>query len=377
VEFVQEDARQYRADRQVGLVQDNRGQLPWAEAVRSISSKGEGNLMGVFVYVMKRLGLYAAVLFIGLTITFLLPRLMPANPIDGYIGQLQSRANGALSQEAIADLRQSLEQLYGLNGNILSQYLAYLNRVVLHFDFGPSFTYYPQSASTMIFRALPWTLGLLLTSTIIAWLLGNMVGVVAGFFHTRRAATVLEIVGILLYPIPYYILAVTVILLFAYLIPIFPLSPTFPVGDITVAKLQQIIFNSLLPAITLVLAGFGWNILSMKALAVATTEEPYVVYARLKGATNWTRMTRYVFRNAMLPQVTALALSLGTVFNGALLTEMLFSFPGVGLIMRTAASSGDYNVLYGSIAISIIAVATAGLVIDLIYPLLDPRIRHR
>jgi len=110
---------------------------------------------------------------------------------------------------------------------------------------------------------------------------------------------------------------------------------------------------------------------------VATTEEPYVIYSRLKGTSNWTRMMSYVFRNAMLPQVTALALSLGTIFNGALLTEMLFSYPGVGLIMRTAASAGDYNVLYGAITISIIAVATAGLVIDLIYPLLDPRIRHK
>jgi peptide/nickel transport system permease protein len=188
---------------------------------------------------------------------------------------------------------------------------------------------------------------------------------------------VLEVVGILLYPIPYYILAVSVILLLAYVIPIFPLSPTFPVGPLTPQLLGSILYNSTLPALTLVLAGFGWNILSMKALAVATTEEPYVTFARLKGTSNWTRMVRYVFRNAMLPQVTALALSLGTVFNGALLTEILFSYPGVGLLMRTAASSGDYDVLYGAITLSIVAVATAGLVIDLVYPLLDPRIRHR
>jgi len=169
----------------------------------------------------------------------------------------------------------------------------------------------------------------------------------------------------------------TVILLLSYVIPLFPLSPSFPAGQMTLTKFGMVIFNSLLPALTLILAGFGWNILSMKALAVATTEEPYVIYSRLKGTSNWTRMMSYVFRNAMLPQVTALALSLGTIFNGALLTEMLFSYPGVGLIMRTAASAGDYNVLYGAITISIIAVATAGLVIDLIYPLLDPRIRHK
>jgi len=333
--------------------------------------------MGVLQYVGKRVGIYLAVLFIGLTVTFFLPRLLPTNPIDAYIGQLQARANGQLTSEAIAQLRTSLEELYGLKGDLFSQYLSYLNRVVRHLDFGPSFTYYPTSVSSMILTALPWTLGLLLISTIIAWILGNLVGVVAGYFHTRRAATVLEVVGILLYPIPYYILAVSVILLLAYVIPIFPLSPTFPVGQLTPQMFGSIIYNSTLPALTLVLAGFGWNILSMKALAVATTEEPYVTFARLKGTSNWTRMVRYVFRNAMLPQVTALALSLGTVFNGALLTEILFSYPGVGLLMRTAASSGDYDVLYGAITLSIVAVATAGLIIDLVYPLLDPRIRHR
>ena len=333
--------------------------------------------MGVLQYVAKRVALYLAVLFIGITITFFLPRLMPTSPIDGYIGQIQSRANGVLTDEAIAQMRDNLEQLYGLQGTLLEQYLAYMERVVLHFDFGPSFTFYPASVSQIIFTALPWTMGLLLISTAIAWVLGNIVGLVAGYFHTKRAASILEVVGILLYPIPYYILAVTVILVLSYLIPLFPLAPSFPVGEMTPTKFGMIIFNSLLPALTLILAGFGWNILSMKALAVSTTEEPYVTYSRLKGTSNWTRMIRYVFRNAMLPQVTALALSLGTIFNGALLTEMLFSYPGVGLIMRSAASSGDYNVLYGAITISIVAVATAGLVIDLVYPLLDPRIRHK
>ena len=136
--------------------------------------------MGVLQYIAKRLGLYFAVLFIGLTITFFLPRLIPTNPIDGYIGQLQARASGALTADAIAQLRVSLEELYGLKGDLFSQYLGYLNRVIFHFDFGPSFTYYPQSVSTMVLNALPWTLGLLLTATVIAWTLGNLVGLIAG-----------------------------------------------------------------------------------------------------------------------------------------------------------------------------------------------------
>ncbi len=138
---------------------------------------------------------------------------------------------------------------------------------------------------------------------------------------------------------------------------------------------MSILYNSFLPALTLVLAGFGWNILSMKSLAVSTKEESYVTFARLKGTTDWRRMTSYVFRNAMLPQVTALVLSLGTIFNGALLTEMIFSYPGIGFAMRSAAGAGDYNLLYGAIILTIVSVATAALVLDLIYPLFDPRIR--
>jgi peptide/nickel transport system permease protein len=333
--------------------------------------------MGTATFIAKRLLLYFAVLFIGLTVTFALPRLMPVNPVDGYISQLQSRANQTFDSEAVAELRDNLEQLYGLKGSILEQYVAYLKRVVIDFDFGPSFAYFPQPVSQMLVTALPWTLGLLLTATVIAWLLGNAVGLVAGFYHDRRAGSLLEFVGILLYPIPYYILAITVLMLFAYIIPVFPLAATFPVGEMSFQKFGMIIYNSFLPATALVLAGFGWNILSMKALSIATSEEPYVTFARLKGTSDLTRMVRYVFRNAMLPQVTALALSLGVIFNGALLTEIIFSYPGIGLVMRQAASSGDFNVLYGAITISVLAVATAGLIIDLAYPLLDPRIRHR
>lgn len=333
--------------------------------------------MGFVRYALQRVLVYLLVLFIGITITFFLPRFMPSNPIDNYIAQVQSRAGQTLTPEAAQELRSSLEELYGLKGNLFTQYVNYLNRVLLRFDFGPSFTSYPVPVSQIIFAALPWTAGLLLTTTIIAWLLGNLVGLVSGYFNKHPAATAIEIFGIVLYPIPYYILALTVILILAYYFPIFPLTPTWLPGPLSLQQIGLILYNSFLPALTLVLAGFGWNILSMKSLAVATKEEPYVTFARLKGTPDWTRMTQYVFRNALLPQITALVLSLGTIFNGALLTEMLFSYPGVGLLMRTAAGAGDYNLLYGAITMAIIAVATAALVLDLIYPLFDPRIRLR
>lgn len=333
--------------------------------------------MGLIQYIASRFGAYLVVLFVGITITFFLPRLMPSDPIEGYIAQLQNQAGQNLTPEAIAQLRQSLSALYGLEGTLPEQYVDYLQKVFLTFDFGPSLSSFPRPVSEFIFLALPWTLGLLGTSILLSWLLGNMIGLLAGFYHNTKWATVLEVIGVVLYPIPYYILALVLILLFAYVWPFFPLTTTIRPGPLTLDKFGTILYNSFLPAMTLVLAGFGWNILGMKALSFSNKEEAYVKFARLKGTPARTIMTSYVFRNSILPQITALALSIGGVFNGALLTEILFSYPGLGLLMRTAVGSGDFNLLYGTITMSIVAVATAALVIDLLYPLFDPRIRYR
>jgi peptide/nickel transport system permease protein len=333
--------------------------------------------MKLLQYVAGRVGSYLLVLFIGITITFFLPRFMPGDPIDNYIFELETQAGQTLSPEEMAHLRQQLAQLYGLEGNLFSQYVGFLEGVVLHFDFGPSYTAFPAPAMDFILIALPWTVGLLMTTTVISWMIGNLVGLLAGYFHDSRAATALEVVGIMLYPIPYYIVALVLIMLFGYIWQIFPLTTTVRPGPLTLKKMGAILRNSILPALTIVVANLGWNILSMKALSFASKEEGYVTFARLKGTRSRTIMLSYVFRNSILPQITALSLSLGAIFNGALLTEILFSYPGMGLLMRTAASRGDYNMMYGTITISIFAVATAALVIDLLYPLFDPRIRYR
>jgi peptide/nickel transport system permease protein len=333
--------------------------------------------MALLQYISGRVASYLLVLFIGITITFFLPRFMPGDPIQNYIFELQTQAGQTLSPEELAHLRETLSQIYGLEGSLGSQYVGYLKRVLLHFDLGPSFTAFPTPVLEFVLNALPWTLGLLVTTTLIAWLLGNLIGLIAGFFHDSRTATALEVLGITLYPIPYYIVALVLIMLFGYIWQIFPLTTTVRPGPLTFEKIRIILHNSILPALTIIIASLGWNILSMKALSFANKEEGYVTFARLKGTPSRTIMSTYVFRNSILPQITALSLSLGAIFNGALLTEILFCYPGIGLLMRTAASRGDYNMMYGTITISIFAVATAALVIDLLYPLFDPRIRYR
>ncbi|MCB0246953.1 MAG: ABC transporter permease [Anaerolineae bacterium] len=333
--------------------------------------------MALFQYIVGRFVSYFVVLFIGLTITFFLPRLMPSDPIEQYIFELQSQAGQTMSPDEMANLRETLSQIYGLDGSLVSQYLGYLERVILHFDFGPSFASFPAPVIGFIVRALPWTLGLLATTTLIAWTIGNLIGLRAGYHHNSRAATVMEVVGVALYPIPYYIVALVLIMVFGYLLSIFPLTTTIRPGPLTFAKMRVILYNSVLPALSIIVVGLGWNILSMKALSFAHKEEGYVTFARLKGTPSRTIMNSYVGRNSLLPQITGLTLSLGAIFSGALLIEILFSYPGMGLLMRTAASSGDYNMLYGTILVTIFAVATATLVLDLIYPVFDPRIRYR
>ena len=332
--------------------------------------------MGLFRYFATRIGTYFLVMFIGLTVIFILPRLMPGSPVETYLMQVQQQSGNQLSPEDVAKIRSSLQDLYGLGGSLSSQYVGFLRRVVT-MDFGFSITAYPRPVSEFIQNALPYTMGLMLTSIILSWTLGNLIGLLAGFFNNRSWATVLEVIGVVLYPIPYYILALVLVFLLAYTWPIFPLTTTIRPGPLTPEKIQEILRNSILPGLTIVLAQFGWNILGMKALAFSTKEEAYVNFARLKRVPPLTIMTKYVARNAILPQVTALALSMGNLFNGQIITESMFSYPGHGTIMRGAVSTGDYNLLYGTIAITIVAVSTAALVIDLAYPLFDPRIRYR
>ena len=332
--------------------------------------------MALLRYIGARVGMYFIILFIGLTIIFILPRLLPSDPIEGYLMRVQNQTNMTLSPEEVATIRSSLEDLYGIGGSLSSQYVGFMKRVLITQDFGPSMNAYPRPVKEFISIALPYTMGLLITSTLIAWLFGNLIGLLAGFFNNYKGVTVLEVIGVVLYPIPYYILALVLIILFAYVWKLFPLTTSIRPGPFTLSKLSEILRNSILPGLTIVLAGFGWNILGMKALAFSTKEEAFVNFARLKRVPPWTIMTNYVFRNAILPQVTALALSMGMIFNGALITEMLFSYPGLGSLMRTAVANADYNMLYGTISLSIVAVSTAALLIDLLYPLFDPRIRY-
>ncbi|GIV73640.1 ABC transporter permease [Caldilinea sp.] len=326
-------------------------------------------------YIIPRILQWALVIFIGVTLTFLIPRLSPVNPVEQAISRVT--AFETLSPEATVALRESLEDLYGLKGSLFDQYIAFWRRV-LSGDLGPSFSSFPMSVNVMIANSIGWTVGLLGTTVIISWLSGILLGTLSAYFPNRWWARLMESVVIVVYPIPYFIIAFGLLMIFAYYLPIFPLvggasgTPSFSFG-----YLGSIVRHSFLPAISVIIGATAFRFLMAKALATSERTSDYVTYAEIAALPKRKILGAFIIRNTMLPQVTDLALSLGAIFEGALITEIVFSYPGIGSTLYSAIISADYNLIMGITLLSIIGVATASLLVDLTYPLFDPRVRLR
>ena len=332
--------------------------------------------MEVVRFLAVRLMVYVLVVWIGVTIIFFVPRFVPGNPVDVMMGKLLSQGT-TMDPVLVESMRKTLTELFGLEGTLWEQYSSFLRRVILTQDFGPSLSYYPTPVRMLVARALPWSLGLLLTALLTSWLLGNLIGLLAGYYHKKNLSKLIETGAMIVYPIPYYILALLLVILFAYIWPIFPFVFQVSGTPGSWPWLQSVAYNSFLPLVSIVAVSLGWWIISMKAMVIDTKEEDFVQYARSRGVSDHKIMLGYVARTAILPQITVLALSIGGVFGGALITEILFGYPGVGSLIYKAILGSDYNLMLGTISISIVAVATATLVLDLIYPFIDPRIRYK
>ena len=326
-------------------------------------------------FLISRVITYIFVIFFGMTAVFFIPRMMPSDPVEAMLGQIMSR-EAAMDPEAIAAMRQVINENFGLEGSTFQQYIGFMRRVIITRDFGPSFTMYPTPVMDLIGRALPWTLGLLGVSILISWVIGNAIGLLAGIKKNKPYSKILEGVAMCIYPIPYYIFSLALIMLFAFIFPIFPLSSNFNVTAFTWASVRTVVWNSVLPAASLILTGTGWWVISMSALSRNTNEEDFVSFARMKGVKERKVVTSYILPNTVLPQITMLALQIGMIFNGALITEILFNYPGIGSLIYRGILQADYNLIMGTITISIFAVATATFIVDLIYPFIDPRVRY-
>lgn len=327
-------------------------------------------------FLASRLLTYVLVVWISITIVFFIPRFVPGNPVESMLARIMSTQQ-TMDPIAVQSMREALTELYGLEGTLMSQYQGFLTRVLVSRDFGPSLANYPTPVSTLVAKALPWSLGLMLTSLAIAWTLGNLIGLLAGYRNNSWFSKAIETVAMVLYPIPYYILALLLVILLAYVWPVFPFVFQVSGTPGTWAWWKAVIYSSTLPVLSIVLVNLGWWIISMKAMAIDTKEEDFVNYARFRGVDDRKVMVSYVARTAVLPQITVLALSLGGVFGGSLITEILFGYPGVGTLIMRAILANDYNLILGTVSLSIVAVATATLVLDIVYPFIDPRIRYK
>ncbi len=329
-------------------------------------------------YLIPRIGQYFMVIFLGCSLTFIIPRLSPNDPVERQIAMVMS-SGAQVSPEEIVHLRTALTEMYGLGGSDLEQYFAFWGRL-LRGDLGPSLSTFPTPVSALIAQAMPWTLGLLLTSVLISWVLGNLLGGFASYYPKSLVMRVIDIASQAVRPIPYYVMALVLLVMFAYLVPIFPFSGAYPVGarvEFTLPFILSLIKHSTLPALSLVTVGMGGWFLGMKSLTSNIISEDYVTYVETAGLKENKILFSYVMRNALLPQITGLALQLGLIFNGALIMEVVFGYPGMGMLTLQAVMANDYSLIMGIAIFSIIGVATSVFILDLIYPFFDPRVRHQ
>lgn len=332
-------------------------------------------MRGYLTYCARRVGQFLFVVFAGVTIAFVITHLTPIDPVEQVISNLT--ASQSTDPAAIELMRQSLSALYGLEGSLWNQFLTFWSHVLAG-GFGPSLSAYPTPVTQLIGNALPWTVGLMTTAILVAWLLGNILGSLAGYYRDSRLLRVAGIVIMAVHPIPYYVLGLILLICFGYLWPVLPIAGGAQINmhqGFSLEFLGSIIRHALLPALSLVLVGVGGWFLGMRSLVSNVITEDYVVYAQLANVRSARILGQYVVRNAIVPQVTGLAMSLGHAFGGAIIIEKLFGYPGVGKLLVDAVQAGDYSLVLGVTTVSIIGVATAVLVIDLLYPLIDPRMK--
>lgn len=328
-------------------------------------------------YLIPRLIQYFLVIFVGITAVFIIPRFAPADPILQTIGALQSRG-AYLDPGSMDEMIQDLTELYGLEGSMLDQYGKFWLRLFKG-DFGVSFLQFPTPVSKLIRAALPWTIALLVTTTIIGFGVGILLGGVAGYYNRKGWSRALDTTAMLIRPFPYYIFAFGLLILFGYVFQWFPIAGGTTIGrqpSWTWAYISDVLKHAFLPALSLILLGWAAWFQTMKLVVQNVNSSDYVQYAKMGGIKENKIVSRYVIRNGMLPQITALALVIGQIFGGALITEIVFSYPGLGTLLFNAIVNGDYNLIMGITVFSIVAITTAILIIDLLYPFLDPRIRY-
>jgi len=327
-------------------------------------------------YFLRRVLLLFLTLWTAATINFFIPKLAPRNPVREKV--LQLAQSGGYIEEGIEEMVKAYEEKFGLDQPLWKQYLNYVWDM-LHFNLGYSLANYPKTVMELIGESLPWTLGLLSVTVILSFLIGNLLGALIAWPKSPRFLEYLVAPMMTFSAVPYYIFGLVLIYYLAFRAKLFPLGGGYTLGTIPSKSLSfylDVAYHSILPALSMIIASIGGWALGMRGMMVTVQGEDYMILAEAKGLKPSRIFLRYAVRNALLPQVTSLALSLARVVSGSVLVETVFAYPGIGSLLADAIRQFDYFTIYGIVFMVIVGIAVATLILDLIYPLLDPRIRY-
>ena len=327
-------------------------------------------------YFLKRVGMFLLVIWLAATVNFFLPRLGGGDPVRQKMAQ--TAALGGNVQGGMDEVVAEYNKKFGLDTPLWKQYLNYLWDL-LHFDFNYSIANYPSRVIDIIGKSLPWTIGLLITTTFLSWIIGSMLGAFMGW---PRSPKFLEFVMpplLSLNAVPFFLLGLILIYLFAFRFPWFPTTGGYYAGTFpewTPDFAWNVLKHSVLPALSIILVSIGGWILAMRNTMIGTISEDYVVMAEAKGLSERRVMYRYAARNALLPNITGFGMAFGFIVSGALLTEVVFSYPGLGNQLIIAVRNLDYPLMQGIFLMITFAVLIANLMVDILYVRLDPRVRY-
>lgn len=326
-------------------------------------------------FILKRLGFLLLVIWSASTIVFFIPRISPRNPIRERFAELTRM--GGFSAENLEEIIASYNSRFGIDKPLYQQYFDYMSNVV-RLDLGVSLNKFPKTTWDLIMEALPWTIGLLLATTILAFIIGNLLGAVAAWPKAPGWVRSLATPFVLLMGVPPVLMGVLLLFFIAFRLQLLPLGNAYSIGTVPSMSLAFVLDaarHQILPALALILGSVGAWVLSMRGMGVTIQGEDYVTFAEHKGLGGLAIFRDYYLRNALLPQVTGLVLALGTMITSGLVVEQLFALPGVGSVLNNAIRANDFIVIYGIVLFITIAVAVLMVLVELLYPLLDPRIR--
>jgi peptide/nickel transport system permease protein len=324
--------------------------------------------------VIERFLFLIVVIWTASTITFFIPRLSPRNPIRERFAQLAR--TGGISPADLEVIVASYSQKFGLDKPLWEQYVDYMGSL-LRFDLGVSLFQFPKSVAELIQEALPWTLGLLFVTTILSFIIGNFLGAIAGWPRAPGWLRSFATPFILLMGVPPVLLAVFLLFFVAFRLKFLPLGGAYSIGTVPNHSLKfylDVLRHQLLPSLAMIFGTVGSWVLSMRGMGVTIQGEDYVLFAEHKGLSGLVIFRDYYLRNALLPQITGFALALGNMVTSGIVIEQLFGLPGIGTLLYNAIKANDYLVIYGVVLFITIAIASLMVFVELLYPLIDPRI---